>query len=56
MLSDSLLSRVNNGAGRIIWAFDPRFEEKDPFSKFKEKFSNIQDTISAVKFNRQFLA
>ena len=55
MLADKLTTRLNNGAGRIVWAFDPKYEEKDPFSKFKKIFSEIQDNIAAVKINRQLV-
>ena len=55
MLSDKLNSRLKKGAGRIVWAFDPQYGEKDPFSKFKATFSEIQENIAAVKFNRQLI-
>ncbi len=54
-LADKLNARLKKGAGRIVWAFDPKFEEKDPFSKFKTIFNEIQENIAAVKFNRQFI-
>ena len=55
MLKNKLQTRLNKGSGRIIWAFDPKFEEKDPFTKFKKNFSEVQDYIAAVKFNRQLI-
>ena len=55
MLADKLKTRVNKGAGRIVWAFDPKFDEKDPFTKFKNVFDEIQDQIAGIKFNRQFI-
>lgn len=55
MLSERLNHRVKNGAGRIVWAFDPKLNEKDPFTKFKNIFNEIKDQISAVKLNRQFI-
>lgn len=55
MLADKLTARLNKGAGRIVWAFDPKYEEKDPFSKFKKIFNDIQENIAAVKINRQLI-
>ena len=55
MLADKLNSRIKKGAGRIVWAFDPQYGEKDPFSKFRSIFSEIHEEIAAVKFNRQLI-
>jgi orotidine-5'-phosphate decarboxylase len=54
-LQQKLLKRVNNGAGRIIWAYDPIIEEKYPFKKFLSIFSDIKDLISGIKLNRQLI-
>ncbi len=55
MLANKLNSRVNKGSGRIVWAFDPKYGEKDPFSKFQKTFNEIQEDIAAVKINRQLI-
>ena len=55
MLSERLETRVKNGAGRIIWAYDPKLNEPNPFAKFKSIFNEIQDQITAVKINRQLV-
>lgn len=52
MLPERLNSRVKNGSGRIIWAFD---EVNNPFKEFKDVFEQIQDDIAAVKFNHQLI-
>lgn len=52
MLADRLQERVKNGSTRIIWAFD---ETVNPFKKFKNIFDQIQEDISAIKFNRQVI-
>ena len=52
MLANRLNSRVKNGSGRIIWAFD---EIVDPFNKFIMIFDQIQDSIAGVKLNRQLI-
>ena len=55
MIADKLHSRLKKGAGRIIWSYDPKFNEIDPFDKFKGIFEKIHDQIVAIKFNRQFI-
>lgn len=55
MIADKINSRVKNGSGRIVWAFDPKYDEKDPFSKFTKIFNEIQEDVAAIKFNRQFI-
>ena len=55
MLANKLNSRIDKGAGRIIWAFDPKYDENNPVSKFKQIFEEIHEYIAAIKFNRQLI-
>lgn len=55
MLADKLQARLKKGASRIIWAYDPKFEEQDPFTKFKKTFDDVKEYIAAIKFNRQLI-
>ena len=55
LIKIKLEKRVNSGAGRIIWAFDPKLSENDPFTKFITTFDEIKDIIAGIKINRQFI-
>ena len=54
-LALKLQQRLDKGANRIIWAFDP-YLDQDPIILFKEVFPLIKDDIAGIKFNRQVKA
>ncbi|MHA2363955.1 MAG: orotidine 5'-phosphate decarboxylase [Candidatus Hodarchaeales archaeon] len=50
-----LEKRVKNGSGRIVWAFDPKLHESNPFKKCSAFLDEIAPLIAGIKFNRQLI-